>query len=359
MKYLIISIAAVLLFLSSCALQKDALEGISGDPVFFIQVTNGGPGISNVTAGTDSVYLFTSYEEEAQGFATHTGRFAKEKCINTPGCPGEIAFSFRTNSILPLYQPRNIPFLTNTVDSFYQVMVIPQDTIGRVVAISLEDNSGASSSFPLVSNITDSSTTIAVSLTSPANGVTTSVAQTLVPSNPDQCQAVHLLARVENGQVELQTDISGGDFAFSWGTTSNTATSAYVVGAEYAVTVTSTDQSCTTVLSVGNLPATTNGQWIVTPDFITEVTGPFPPEQRNGVVITVVDPTGNMMTTTGATQSESSFFTILSAKDYLSNENGEKTIQMKIQFNCQMTSPLSSSVQNFSGKGVIAVARPF
>lgn len=359
MKYLIISIAAVLLFLSSCALQKDVLEGISNDPVFFIQVTNGGPAISSVTAGTDSIYLFTSYELDDQGFSVLTGRFAKEKCISTPGCPGEIAFSFRREGILPLYNPGNMPFLTNTVDSFYQVMVIPQDTIGQVVAISLEDNSGASSSFPLVSNITDSSTIIAVSLTSPANGVTTSVAQTLVPSNPDQCQPVHLLARVENGQVELQTDISSGDFSFAWGTATNTGTTAYLSGAEYTVTVTSADHLCTTVLSVSNLPATTNGQWIRTPDFVTEVTGPFPPEQRNGVEITVVDPTGNMMTTTGATQSESSFFTILSAKDYLSNENGEKTIQMTIQFDCQMTSPLLSGTQTFSGKGVIAVARPF
>lgn len=359
MKYLIISIATVLLYLNSCALQKDVLEGISNDPVFFIQVTNGGPAITSVTAGTDSIYLFTSYELDDQGFSVLTGRFAKEKCIYTPGCPGEIAFSFRREGVLPLYNPGNVPFLTNTVDSFYQVVVTPLDTTGKEVSVNLAENSGALSPFPLVSNVTDDNTMLGVSITNPATGVITEVQQTLVPANPGLCQPVHLLARVENGQVELQTDIAGGDFAFAWGTTTNTGMAAYFAGAEYTVTVTSADHLCTTVLSVSNLPATTNGQWIRTPDFVTEVTGPFPPEQRNGVEITVVDPTGNMMTTTGATQSKSSFFTILSAKDYLSNENGEKTIQMTIQFNAQMTSPLFSGVQTFSGKGVIAVARPF
>lgn len=330
------------------------------DPVFMVGFSTDLLNNQSVTAGQDEVYLFTSYFTEGQEIFS-AGTFAKEDCPDG-NCPGSLKFEFRHSGLDSAFLLGSYNFIGSDP---------PSGTIIYLTTFSALPNSGFNSFFwkindanagqgaTLVREFTNDSARL-VELTAEAGtSLSSTVQRTVSIASPGGASFPVVSIDIQQDssfgyQLEAVTAGSPAQ-TFQW-STSDTTSIIFLNFLDENIGVTVMDGNNNTAsaqfenLSPNDVP-------VRSADFSYTVQKIFPPAFPGNVRIEWVDPQGGIWRSDWDSQPTDAFFQVLESEPYEKNENNQETQKMRVTFSCRLFSATGDG-RNFSGSGVIAVARP-
>jgi len=360
-RYLGWQIAGLLLLLLWSACQKGALPPSSSDvPVFIVGFSTDSINDQSVTAGQNEVYLFTSYFTEGQEIFS-AGTFAKEDC---PGgnCPGSLTFEFRHSGLDSAFSLGSYNFIGTDPPSgspiyFTTFSVLPNSGFNSFFWKINDINAGQGAT--LVREFLNDSTKLVELRAETSSGLISTAQRTISIANPSGTSFPIV-------SIDIQQDSSFGyqlgavtagspAQTFEW-STSDTTNIIFLDLLDENIGVTVMDGNNSTAsaqfehLSPNDVPVRSAG-------FSYTVQKIFPPVFPGNVRIEWVDPQGGIWRSDWDSQPADAFFQVLESEPYEKNENDEETQKMRVTFSCRLFSATGDG-RNFSGSGVIAVARP-
>lgn len=357
-------------------------------PVFSIEGNLSGEAL-NIIAGEEDYYLFTSYETDALNVRSFVGTFAKIDCLEE--CQDTFRIKIRDNQELTQnggnieesifigsydYKNNEESFTVemNTIYSytttFNATSSIP--SMGNIEYTWEIDSVEYSDFNPILSLDLDNQPNeiVDVSLTVKAgNGTLMSRQEAQLSFGTDDiersCYTTFETSPVGQGMLFAQSS-GTAPFSYLW-SDGSTDSSIQVDTLFYSVTVTDA-VGCVNVASVstnpnflGGIECMANFSISSQVSFTVENDTTFTTDslQFSSVVIEYVNADGEFYSSELATQPTSAAFSILEIKDFDNNENGDKTKQLTIDFNCILgTETALPPLQLTSGKGTIAIAYP-
>ena len=348
---------APMMMLGACSLEYSDKEiTLSDDPVFVLQGANNGLDY-RYSAGEDSIYMFTNYRLNNGGGYEFTGRFAAERCADNDACPGQMAFTIRGNSPLLLFLQKNYPFINEEADSIITFTCIATDTIGSLV--QLHTNRGSAvAPLPLLLNTTDTTVPLTVEKTDKATGTKITLRTEIMPDQPDRCAIPVIEAQVVNNMVQMQADPAFSDAVFSWGG-GYSAQFPYQPGQQYPITITH-PSGCSFVITFQNLPSGAPNAIFSSPK-LSFMAHRQAAVLQTGAMVQFVNDSGEIFVAPAHIQDSLSYFNVSQINEYLRNENGQRTVQLNIDFRCNLRQQNAVSItptHTITGKGVIAVGIP-
>lgn len=352
----------LLVIFFSCS-QKDILEDGALTPVFTVSgVTSAGEYLFE--AGVDSVYLFTDYTRDS-GMLSLTGTFSNAACVTDMSCPGSLSFTFKIKENQAIPTALNIPFLNDSapLSEFQTLTIVPTDTSNRDYVIQL--TGAASNNVSTQVNIFNSNPVdIQLYAQDRVNAVKSTSTLHYLPSVPDSCKGVKLLARVNNQKVTLLAETAFVNPTFSWSDSASGLTeiiSDYDPNRTYAVTISGPDAGCSAVAALSNLPGETGNDWISSTGLEVTSSGIQQGFEQTGVRVNWTDHAGFQFSSGTAPQIADAHFVISKVEPYLVNEKGQKTVKVHIRYTCALiptnVTPLEPIIM--SGSGIIGVALPY
>lgn len=355
-------LGAVLGF-STC--QKEVIPpppGPSDDPVFSVNYLVNGT-VYNQVAGKLGVYLFTNYAQDQNEVKECIGSFAADTC-RTADCPGTIRFIWRNNAL-------GNDFTTSWRTGLFP-MYYDSHSDSLVYGTYMQFVPGSSAAPEPVWTLNDSIEYITkeVYMVGPAGLLHTNVTAThqagyesgldqqFLPAANRFCVDARLEAQVDTPTVLLRVlPTTSGSFEYHWYNDSSSpeVQATWASDVTYAVTVTDIAAGCSAVLSLGKLPPGTGN--IQAGSIAVESKG-GKAVQVGGPVIEWIDEAGDVWRSDRQPQSyNQGRFRILEIVDYLSNENGQPTKQMRVNWSCMLFKASGESTF-ITGSGIIAVAWP-
>lgn len=360
-RYLGWQIAGLLLLLLWSACQKGELPPPSSDvPVFIVGFSTDSLNSQSVTAGENEVYLFTRFLLDGQTVIS-TGTFAKEDCPDGD-CPGSLTFEFAHTGLDSTFLLGFYNFIgsdTSPGAPMYLTTfsVLPNSGFNNFSWKIDDANAGQGAT--LVREFNNDSARL-VELTAIAGSGLRSTAQRRVSiANPGSASFPVVSIDIQQDSLfgyQLEAVASGApaqDFQWSTLDTSNIIFLDFL-GENIGVTVIDGNNN-TASAQFENL--TPNDVPVRSAGFSYTVQKIFPPTFPGNVRIEWVDPQGGIWRSDWNQQPFDAFFQVLESVPYEKNENNQETQKMRVTFSCRLFSATGGG-RNFSGSGVIAVARP-
>lgn len=329
------------------------------DPVFMVGFSTDLLNNQSVTAGQDEVYLFTSYFTEGQEIFS-AGTFAKEDCPDG-NCPGSLKFEFRHSGLDSAFLLGSYNFIGSD----------PPSTLIYLTTFSALPNSGFNSFFWKINDVNagqgatlvreflnDSARTVELTARK-TTGLVSRVQRTISLVNPDSLYpSVGIFIQPAGNNDFLLTAEASSLFGleYLWSVFDSAQQSIYEIdlSSSYGVTVTddlnNTASAQFDTLTPSDVPVRSAG-------FNYTVQPVLSPVFPGNVRIEWVDPQGGIWRSDWDSQPTDAFFQVLESEPYEKNENNQETQKMRVTFSCRLFSATGDG-RNFSGSGVIAVARP-
>lgn len=366
MKNLIKTASLAALLLASCS-KTELPESIQDDPIFSANFTLSGS--QNLTAGKDSVYLFTSFRYlPMENLREYVANFSKQNC-GSSDCPGSLMFAIRSkragneyfeNESLTIGERKifnanpksDTTFILNFAatgggDQPQFFWELDGTNLGQGNTATHEFDIQAIQFLTLTATDTD--------------GYQTSIKTPILTDGSPHCPVPFLTANMKTQSVLLTVGVPANDVEVSWSS----------MGAGvFEQPIGSPDQTfqaivnylkipnCIVRVAIDKLPSDATA---ISPSpkfsytILTETT-PQDLAQLGSSRLVFREKNGMIWKTDLATPAADDFFEILEKENYLPNENGEPTVKMKIRFSCTMKNALGES-KKMVGEGTIAVAR--
>lgn len=344
--------------------KDDVPPDVVEDPVFMVAYQSSGGDTASITAGIDSVYLFTDHRSDNQQIVC-SGAFADASCPEAD-CPGSLTFEFST-PFTDTFSPESVFHIggfnfinldsggtsiiyrgtfqvdnTSGFDSFLwriddadagdgPVLVydFPNLSVTPLIELSAQRPSGLRSVISRnVSPIGNTPTSVSLKIDQDSTLIIYKITAEITPPGFDSL--------LLNG-IPLQDTVLYSDDL------SDFYSVAVLQGTGFAT-------ASLEGLNVDQPPART-------PNFnltVNEIIVPGPPGE---VAIQWVDPSGGIWRSDRNNQDSFAFFVVEESEDYDNNEKGQKTRKMRVSFYCRLFNTTGESGV-FSGSGVIAVAYP-
>ena len=360
-----IGLLSIALLWTACK-KDDQPPPLAEDPVFMVEFdidTITGQG-QLLTAGLDSVYLFTRYMVDAQEIAC-IGTFAKSDCPDGD-CPRSLTFEFKSE-LTDVFEPDSVfhlgsfrfvgsdstpgPVIYRT--SFYADSTLGYDSFSWKIN---GQNVGTGSS-----NVVDFQDNTPKSLELEAKkttGLQSLVQRPVSLTDPggNSFPAVGINVQQDSSFLfQVTAETSGAPYNLLIWNTADTGSTFYtdLLDSIYFVTIFSDSASSSSLLSGLSL----NDLPVHTANFTYTVEEILSPAMPGEVAIQWVDDAGVVWRSDRDTQFSSSFFQVFESEPYLRNENNQETYKMRVEFACIIFNP-DGLGRSFMGAGVIAVARP-
>ena len=335
------------------------------DPVFMVAYQDTGGDTASLTAGIDSVYLFTNHSTTNQQIVC-TGAFADAGCPDSD-CPGSLRFEFSTpftdafdaDSVFHNGSFNYVNLDSGSTDFVYRGTFQVDNTFGFNDFSWRIDDVDVGSGEILEYDFPDISVTPFVELTSLRSSGLRSIITRKVSALGSNLP-VELSLRIELDTAafyKVVAEINPPSFdslLFNGQPAQDTAQYSDVLPNFYTAQILQgTDVASASLegLNSDELP-------VRTPNFnltIESVPIPGPPGE---VANQWVDPQGNTWRSDRTNQDLSfAYFIVEESEDYEENERGQKTRKMRVSFNCRLFNTTGESGV-FNGSGVIAVAYP-
>ncbi len=360
-------------FWSACKLDSDQIDPINNPPYFLIHYTQTVDTLSDktVTAGLDSVYLFTSYATGSDDVVTCTGTFSEVYCLSDT-CPGRLRFEFRNlqrgqvvlaDSVFRLgehpFKTTEVPVGQTVYRTFFQVdsQAINYTNFNWLFN-GQSTAQGAATTFDF-STVSDSAS---VELEASSNTGPTSWVQRTVSLSTTSAvfPKVDILISPQSNSYRLQA-ISSEAPVVAWNWHNGTSQSVFeqdTLHSNYLLTgLSETDHAASARLH-GLSPDP--GKPLHTVNFTQTtslVTLPADTLQLGSVALQWTDAQGNTWRSDRGIQEANSQFRVLESQFYELNELGQNTWQMKVVFSCYLYHQNGERTL-FTGEGRVAVAFP-
>lgn len=361
------------IFWSSCKLDSESIGPINDPPYFLMHYTQTVDALpaKTVTAGLDSVYLFTSYATGSDDVITCTGTFSRVYCLSDT-CPGRLRFEFRN---LQLGQVVLADSLFHLGEHIFKTTELP---VGQTVyrtnfhvdsaAVNYTNFNwlfngqytaqGAATTFDF-STATDS---VRVELEAISNSGPTSWVQRFVALTDTSAvfPKVDLLISPQANNYRLEAISSGAPIA-TWNWHNGTVQPVFeqdLLQPDYLLTGLSATSHSASARLHGLSPDP--GQALRTANFThtaTLVTLPADTLQLGSVALQWTDEWGQVWRSDRGVQEANAHFRVLESQFYELNELGQSTWEMKVVFTGYLYNRNGERTL-FTGEGRVAVAFP-
>lgn len=363
----------------------------TGTPVFSITGNLAGDSL-NITAGEDDYFLFTSFEKDADEVFSFIGTFAKIDCLDE--CQDTFRIKIRSNQPTPsntvnindalfvgdyLYRNSQMNFMVemDTIYSYAANFDASASILANPANNMYEWTIGTENYAPVfipnfsldLPNQPDESIEALLKITS---GNCVSTKQQTLNFEPDSitttCFSTIVSGVAPSGDMilnALSTGVPPLTYVWSDGTVADTL----FITDSIAYSVTVTDAvGCQDISSVF-MDAPGSGDILCQATFSVASSSSFEiekdttfindPLQLSTVTIEYIDENGVFYSSDLAEQSTNSNFSITEINDFDNNENGEKTKQLDVNFNCILESEAAvPPILLTNGTGKIGVAYP-
>ena len=392
-------ILALGLLLSVVACKKTELPPtVAEDPVFSVNATLGGMALDWL-AGDDDYYLFTEYDKDQYGVFSFTGRF--EKLANCQSdCQESLEFEIRdfqvttgnSTDIGQALAPGTYEYVQpdsggNVVLEGYEVQFENRSQSNIDLSYHWEFGDGETSNEAVPEKhfypLSGGNIAVPVRLTiqdSVNTGACIQFAEKLVhldtiDNQGPECQLTYTINPPDSAMmITVCASMTGvPPFTYIWDNdTTTTAMSScsppFWVNGPMPLDLFIFGIDAAGCLAVQNIALLTNPINTIptycSADFGYEVSARYSdPEGGDSlhlsrVLIRYTDQDGQVYRSDLGQQSTGNSFEILESTDYLENENGEKTRQLKVRFSGTLYAESGASIRLENGQGVIAVAYP-
>lgn len=363
--YLLAATMFLLWGLLGTACQKTGLPPDSTEAPVFMVTPDDISQFKPLTAGVDSVYLFTRFTTTGQEVVCK-GSFAKENCP-AADCPESLTFEFKGTTI-ELSEPSlffnlgQYAYLGNdstNSDSVVYRTVFYADTLGGATSFSwtIDDQlAGTGSSFELVF-LDDTPKRVELEAVSPT-GLRSKVRRLVSLAAPGSSAYPQVNIQVQELDTigyQLTAEVGVPQYdTLVWSDGSNEVNrDVFFLDSTYSVFVVQGSNVASAMLfglSASVLPARST-------DFtytVEKITFPVP---EGKVAIQWVDKNGMTWRTDGGKQDGTAVFEVSESAPYDNNELGQKTRSMRVSFRCDLFNATGER-RPFAGEGNIAVAYP-
>lgn len=360
----------------------------ANNPIFGITANLGSDSLK-IDAGKADYYLFTSFETDANNVRSFVGTFAKIDCLDE--CQDTFRIKIRDAQALPQNSgnindalfvgsydfKNNDPAFSVEIDTIYSYSATFN------ASASIISNSGNTEynwtiggeefmeNNPIFPYEFDNQPNeiLPVKLTLKSGGIETVQSANLAFSMDSLEKVCFTQIAMQPASGALSAFLIGGQqpLSYQWSDGSTFSSIQQPDTLFYSVTVTDVN-GCQGISSI-SLENPNNGviasqamfSVAATADFeeIPDTTFISDPLQLSTVTIEYVDENGVFYSSELDNQPANAAFQILSVDDFDNNENGEKTKQLEVEFNCILGSEAAlPSLQLTDGRGKIAVAYP-
>ena len=354
---------------SACS-KEPTPPDIPGDPVFTAQFQFDA-GEQTLSAGLDSLYLFTTYRNAPGAVLVLSGAFAPVDCPESD-CPGSLTFELRNDRTGTTVSPDTVFGVGSRVyydaapqatDSIVRITFATPDTLEYQLFQWEIDNGSPFTGKSITKEFPDNTPHV-VTLRGFRNGALKSVVtRTIVPNSPQTVYpavGITVFDSSATGPYLLIANTFGSPaISFDWNTGDTTQQiEAGQLNASYGVTTRNLAGN-TAFAQVTLSPGTSPGK---TADFnfsVQNITSQPDTLQPGSVTIRWVDENGAVWVSQLGRQTPDAYFQILSTDPYELNENGQKTRKMNVSFSCMLFNSDNPLVgRPITGTAVIAVAYP-
>ena len=374
MKFIPYSVVLFLLLLAACSPEQLPPEE-STEPVFVSSFEVNGEA-RLLSAGLEDYYMYSDFTK-VEDIYTFSGELKEANCTNS--CGERIRFSIQDFGAVT-----NEPAWNEAIDSI--LAMGNYDYIGETMAgasfmtLNLFANPTGTAPFAyqwttsmndldiftdefLTIDISNQALPIDVTLNvTDANDCVSSHSKT-IDIDQSNCEAMIFVSTIgQNTSDSILLSVEASPNAIvTWSTGETTNEIEVLQAGEYCVTVNGIDgctaSSCINILFID--PSTIAEPYCTT-SFDAEIgEGVDSTTFINGrIKITYVDNNGTLFQSDLVAQDESNYFEILSSIDYDLNEQGQKTRQLEILFDCTLLSENGNSINIKNGTATIAVAYP-
>ncbi len=363
-------VLGLLLVLFWAACKSDDPYSTEDPPYFVLHYTASNLPEQTVTAGLDSIYLFTDYSIGHDDVVTCVGTFAQVQCLDDT-CAGRLSFEFRNTKIGQVALPDSIfrlgehSFKTtqpSAGQTIYRTTFRADTTFGYTDFLWLFQNQYSAQGSVTTFDFNSSSDSARVELQATRNnGPESRVQRQISFFGPVTAfPSVDLLISPQPTDYRIEAISSGSPISgLSWN--NGIALPVFedtLLQSTYMVTALNFSGSTATASLQGLSPdpGTTQG----TANFThTTTLLTLPPDtlQFGTVTIQWTDDNRKIWRSDQGPQQANSTFKVLETKLYELNEQGQPTWQMQVDFTCILYNQNGQHIP-FVGKGLIAVAHP-
>ena len=354
-------LAIVLLATVACRKQDNPTGDLSDSPVFSLNATTDlGP--VSISAGQDNWYMFTDFSADSTGTNKFLGYFAPASCAATT-CPNAVSFTLQQNALEGIPVNREYDYLqgwTGLPFYKYTLQFLLSETENRKVLLEVngmpvDPQNSFTNSYTGSANME-----IRISAIDTVNGLKSQSIHTFMPTAPDSCKSIQLIAIVNDTTVTLHAELAIPQPNFQWynGATGSDLVQPYDKNISYSVTASSPDAGCVATASLSNLPGNegTPTTFKSTGDEILLQLQPV--VAAEGVAIEWARPNGTIISSRNIIQPSDGYFILENIRPYLLNEKGQSTQQLNIRFKCLMADEQGENSSLFTGTATIGVADP-
>ena len=348
-----------------------------GEPIFTFSATiDGTP--TNLQAGIDDYYMFTSFEKDTAEVVTFIGTLQQQNCADT--CRESIRIEIRdiersSNSIIDnalqtkeyVYHSPNQPITSTVYQTRFNAQAFSNQFNDFTYEWFFDDNNASSQ---LANPVYDYETPgiYAVELICrDANGCESSQIQNIHLENPDIQCGINIQGQiVQNSFLQLEAwgDTIGGNDTFLWDNMQDSSNIVLIMDSgqqcvSYSNNLQCQSQACAGVSIMNDISpnifyCTTTFNYQV--EKITTIETPA--LQLGTVTVIYKNEVGITYRSDKIEQTPASKFTINRVDNFDENEKGEKTKKLTIDLQALLMDEAGNVVELLNGETVIAVAVP-
>ncbi len=359
----------VLLLWSACS-KEPIPPDIPGEPVFTAQFQFDA-GEQALSAGQDSLYLFTTYRSAPGAILVLSGAFAPVDCPDGD-CPGSLTFELRNDrtgsAVVPdtLFELGSRAYFNaapQASDSIIRITFTTPDTLEYQTFQWVIDNGSPFTGKSITKEFPDNAPHEVTLRAFRSGALKSVVTRTIVPNSLQTIYPAVGIAVIDSlptgAYLLIANTFDSPVVSFNWNTGDTIQEIiANQANASYAVTARNLAGDAA-FAQITLSPLMSPGK---TADFnfsVQNITSQPDTLQLRSVVIRWVDENGVVWESQLAEQAPGAYFQILSTEPYELNENGQKTWKMNVSFSCMLyNSDNPSEARPITGTAVIAVAYP-
>ena len=335
-------------------------------------MVTGNIGTLDFSAGLDDYWMFTSFEQGADGVYTFIGEFKKENAqSNAPRLRFEIRDAEANPAIFDIEQALMQSFgfynsqLSTAFDTTFSAhfsalsMGCPQNLPATAFVWDFGDNETGTGYTPTHIYANEEDKNVQLTLNYGNNELSTIEQSLIFDSTAVHCGVQLSATFVQNNLIQVSASgIGVAPFTYLW---SNGATDDNITFFDdslslYSLTI--TDGAGCTAVANGNA----SNANLCSPGFTystsTQIDTLPPSPQFSAITIIYVDENGTEFRSDLNEQTNGAFFTIQNAEDFQNNGNSEKTKKLNIDFSCQLFSTNANNINVESTGGIIGIAYP-
>jgi len=366
---IILALIGIMLFMAYCKKKEITPPTVSGAPLFYFNGTiNGSP--TNIQAGVNDYYMFTSYTLDSNGIYDYTGELKPSTC--TSNCPSSLKIyikDYRKYATAPTdidstLTPGYYSFAT-PAGKPSQFSIQFYDTLyngtASTYAWNFGDNNLSTQHKPPHVYLHPGAYYVSLN-TQSTTACSSSITNEIVFGQTGNLVQLSFAPSSVGDTLKLASTVGGlSPFKYHWdfgdGHTADTAAPVYkhvyAAPGVYQIALTRTDAIDTVEVARRNFPIApvTSCYNYFTPNLPTPLANPM---NMADVKIEWRDAAGNLYTTYNNSQPFNSMFKIVSVTNYKNNNSGQPTKMIHARVTCTLYNGSSSTL--FTGDITFSVA---